>query len=79
MSLPFGKLPSTARITPAPFKMLVPQEQIDELKSLVQLSKTAPPTYESQQQDRRFGITSQWLNSMKQRWTKDFDWYSRSG
>lgn len=75
MTLPFSKLPSTARVPPATFKMLVPQEQLDELKALVQLSKTAPPTYESQQSDRRFGITSDWLDSMKQKWVKDFDWY----
>lgn len=74
MSLPFSKIPSAASIAPTPFEASIPQEQVSELKTLVKLSKIASPTYESVQSDRRFGITTAWLASMKEKWVNDFDW-----
>lgn len=74
MSPPFSKIPPTARITPTPFQVSIPQEQIIDLQTLVKLSKIAPPTFESLQKDRRFGITSEWLTSMRDKWLNDFDW-----
>jgi len=74
MSLSFSRLPSTARITPAPFKISFSDNELEDLKTLVRLARTAPRTYENSQQDRRYGITSDWLNDLKEQWTKDFDW-----
>ncbi|KAH1943513.1 hypothetical protein KXV69_007433 [Aspergillus fumigatus] len=74
MSVPFSQFPSTATIVPAPFQVAVPDEQIAELKTLVKLAKIAPPTLENQQQDRRYGVTSDWLTTMREKWLNDYDW-----
>ncbi|PWY88006.1 epoxide hydrolase [Aspergillus sclerotioniger CBS 115572] len=76
MSTPFSKLPSAARISPVPFNVSIPADQLADLKSLVQLSRIAPPTYENSQPDGRFGITSEWLSSMREKWVTEFDWPS---
>lgn len=74
MSSSFSRLPSTAKVTPAPFKVSFSDNELEDLKTLVRLSRTAPRTYENSQSDRRYGITSDWLNGLKEQWTKDFDW-----
>ncbi|OGM43943.1 putative epoxide hydrolase, partial [Aspergillus bombycis] len=74
MSAPFSQVPSTARITPHPFTVSVPQEQLSELHTLVKLSKIGPRTYENSQPDARFGITSEWLTGIREKWLNDFDW-----
>ncbi|OJJ79730.1 epoxide hydrolase family protein [Aspergillus glaucus CBS 516.65] len=74
MSSSFSRLPSTAKVTPAPFKVSFSDNELEDLKTLVRLSRTAPRTYENSQPDRRYGITSDWLNGLKKQWTKDFDW-----
>jgi microsomal epoxide hydrolase len=74
MALPFGSVPSGARKSLAPFKVSIADEQIEELKTLVSLSKIGPQTYEGLQQDRKYGITTEWLSSAKEQW-KGYDWY----
>ncbi|XHG09608.1 hypothetical protein AWENTII_012655 [Aspergillus wentii] len=74
MSKSFDKIPSSARVSPSPLEISFPEDQIADLKTLVKLSKTAPPTYEGAQPDRRLGITTAWLTSMKEKWATDFDW-----
>ncbi|KAF9892940.1 hypothetical protein FE257_000532 [Aspergillus nanangensis] len=74
MTLPFSKLPSAATISPKPFQVSIPQEQLDDLQTLLKLSRIAPPTYENSQPDRRFGITSEWLTAMREQWKSSFDW-----
>ncbi|PLB49163.1 alpha/beta-hydrolase [Aspergillus steynii IBT 23096] len=73
MALPFSQVPSGAKIPPSPFQVHVPDEQIEELQLLIKLSKIAPPTFESQQQDRKYGITTEWLTTAREAW-KTFDW-----
>lgn len=74
MSPSFSKIPSGAKISPTPFEVSIPEEKLTELQTLVKLSKIAQPTYESTQEDRRFGITTEWIVSMKDKWMNDFDW-----
>ncbi|KAL1982328.1 hypothetical protein VTN96DRAFT_1422 [Rasamsonia emersonii] len=73
MALPFGTVPSGARNAPTPFKASIPDERIKEMQILVRLSKIAPETYEGSQQDRKYGITTEWLSSAKDQWKK-LDW-----
>lgn len=75
MSEPFSKLPSTATITPSPFTITVSDEQLSEFKTLVKLSKIAPQTYENLQADGRYGVTHEWMTTMKEKWLNNFDWY----
>lgn len=74
MALPFGRVPSGARNAPTPFKASVPEKRIKEMQILVRLSKVAPETFEGSQQDRKYGITTEWLSSAKEQWKK-LDWY----
>jgi microsomal epoxide hydrolase len=74
MSAPFSQLHSAATISPTPVRVAFPDEQIAELKTLVKLAKIAPPTLENQQQDRRYGVTSDWLTTMREKWLNDYNW-----
>jgi microsomal epoxide hydrolase len=74
MSAAFTNLPRSATIQPTPFKVSIPQATLDELKTLVKLSKVAPPTYEGSQEDRKYGVTNKWVREAKETWEKDFDW-----
>jgi microsomal epoxide hydrolase len=73
MALKFATIPSGVKVQPKPFTISIPDEQIEELKTLVRLSKTAPPTYEGSQEDGRLGVPSSWLANAKEEWKK-FDW-----
>lgn len=74
MAAPFSKLPAGATINPTPFRVSIPQEQLDELQLLLKVSKIAPPTYENSLSDRRYGVTSEWLTAMREEWKNDFNW-----
>ncbi|BCS02958.1 epoxide hydrolase [Aspergillus luchuensis] len=75
MALAYSKVPSGTTVIPSPFQVHVSDEQIEELQLLVKLSKLAPPTYEGLQQDRKYGITNEWLANAKEAW-KSLDWRS---
>lgn len=70
----FSKLPSNAKVQPKPFKAQIDQDAIQEFKQLLKLSKIGPAVYENQQQDRRFGMTREWLEKAKKHWETDYDW-----
>ncbi|KAJ5711694.1 hypothetical protein N7488_005850 [Penicillium malachiteum] len=74
MSLPFSTLPSTARIIPAPFTVSVPKQQLDDLETLIRLSKLAPHTYENSQLDSKYGVTTDWLVTMRDLWLRSYKW-----
>ncbi|KAL3482449.1 Alpha/Beta hydrolase protein [Aspergillus californicus] len=74
MPAPFAKLPLTATIKPSPFTITVSDEQLSEFKTLVKLSKIAPQTYENLQADGRYGVTHEWMTTMKDEWLNNFDW-----
>ncbi|GAD96563.1 hypothetical protein PVAR5_5221 [Paecilomyces variotii No. 5] len=76
MSLPFSTPPSSAKLSPTPFKAAIPGEKLAELETLVKLSKLAPATYENSQPDGRYGITTEWLVSLRDKWLNSFDWKS---
>ncbi|KAJ7645429.1 Alpha/Beta hydrolase protein [Mycena polygramma] len=72
-AMSFTKLPATAKSTPTPFKVAVPDAAIDELQTLLKLAKVAPPTYESLRPDAKFGVTTDWIQKAKNEWA-NFDW-----
>ena len=71
----FGTLPPNARTTPEHFIVTFPQTEIDDLRSLVKASRVGPETFEGLQQDRKYGITTQWLRDAKTSWLEGFNWY----
>ncbi|KII87369.1 hypothetical protein PLICRDRAFT_252879 [Plicaturopsis crispa FD-325 SS-3] len=72
----FNKIPnsSTRTIQPTPFKLAVPDLKLDEFKTLLKLTKVAGPTYEGSQQDRKYGVTTEWVQNAKNTWETKFDW-----
>ncbi|RMZ67442.1 epoxide hydrolase [Pyrenophora seminiperda CCB06] len=57
-----------------PFTLNVSDQDLSEWRQLLQLSKLAPETYETQQEDRRFGVTRKWLSEAKDYWLTKYDW-----
>lgn len=78
MSRPFGKVPARAFNSPSPFNVAVPQAQLAEFHTLLKLSKIAAPTYESLQDDGKFGVTHKWITEAKEYWLNQFDWCVRA-
>ncbi|KAJ5614431.1 hypothetical protein N7528_008085 [Penicillium herquei] len=74
MSLPFSTLPPTAKIIPTPFTVSIPKQQLDDLETLIRLSKLAPHTYENSQLDSKYGVTTDWLVTMRDLWLRSYKW-----
>ena len=70
----FGDLPENATSI-EPFKLSVPEADVEEWRQLLKLSKINPPTWESSQEDRRYGVTTAWLSAARDHWLNTFDWY----
>ena len=74
MAAAFSELPSATKSV-QPFTLSIPDSSLEELHSLLKLAKIGPTTWESSQDDRRYGITAAWLASAKEHWINRFDWY----
>ena len=74
MSTSYSQLPKNAAVAPEPFRLHVEDQAIEEFHTLLRLSKIGPVTWENQQQDRRFGITHEWLSKAKDEWLNRFNW-----
>ncbi|KAL4948276.1 Alpha/Beta hydrolase protein [Aspergillus filifer] len=74
MAVPFTKLPLTASTKPSPFSIAISDEQLSDFKTLVKLSKIAPQTYENLLADGRYGVTHDWMTTMKEEWLNSYDW-----
>jgi len=74
MTLPYSQIPPKALKVPSPFESSISEDQISEFKQLLKLSKIPEPTYESLQEDGRFGVSHKWLTNAKNKWA-EFDWY----
>jgi microsomal epoxide hydrolase len=74
MAIPYSQIPTQATKQPSPFQISVPEAKLSEFKALLKLSKIASPTYESLQEDRRFGVGHKWITEAKQYWEEQFDW-----
>ncbi|KAL0632067.1 hypothetical protein Q9L58_009052 [Maublancomyces gigas] len=65
-------LPANATLSPTPFKIAIPQKDIDDLEVLLRLSKLPPPTYEGSL--KQYGVTNAWMKEMKAYWETSFNW-----
>jgi microsomal epoxide hydrolase len=70
----FGVVPSTAKTTPEDFVVAFPPTELDDMRSLIAASRIGPETFEGLQQDRKYGVTAQWLRDAKTTWLEEFDW-----
>ncbi|KAJ5565973.1 hypothetical protein N7535_007611, partial [Penicillium sp. DV-2018c] len=76
MSLPFSTPPSNATASITPFKASIPEAKLTELETLIKLAKLAPPTYENSQRDGRYGVSTEWLEAMREKWLRSYHWKS---
>lgn len=70
----FRKLPSSA-VSVDSWTVTIPQNELDDLRKLVELGKIAKPVYENTQEDNRYGVTAKWLSEAKDYWLNKFSWY----
>ncbi|KAF2660982.1 alpha/beta-hydrolase [Lophiostoma macrostomum CBS 122681] len=71
---PYSRVPAGATVQPEPFELHIPQQQIDDFKTLLRLSPIAKETYENAQTDRRYGVPRQWIVEAKRVWEGEYDW-----
>jgi microsomal epoxide hydrolase len=69
----YAQIPAKALKKPEPFTIEIPEKQIGDLKQLLKLSKLPKPTYESLQEDGRYGLSHKWMTEAKKGW-EHFNW-----
>lgn len=70
----YAQLPSGATLKPEKFTAHVSDEQLNDFKQLLKLSKIGPETYENLKEDRYFGVSRKWLADSKKYWETGYDW-----
>jgi microsomal epoxide hydrolase len=56
------------------FKVEVPDKAIQDLKTLLDISPLPPVTYEGSLQNRKYGVTRDWLVETRDYWRHKFEW-----
>ena len=74
MARSFSALPQNAKHI-EPFKLSIADKDISDLQQLLRLSRIPSPSFENTQDDRRYGVTVNWLAQAKDYWLKQFNWY----
>lgn len=76
--MPFDTILSNASLECKPFEARISDQELDDFKTLLQVSKIGPNTYENQIADVKdyasYGITRQWLVDAVETWKNDYDW-----
>ncbi|KAK5459550.1 hypothetical protein LTS15_003679 [Exophiala xenobiotica] len=73
----FDALPHSASKTIKPFNVAIPHQDLDNLTTLLKLSRLPPPTYENtlpRGGGPRLGLRRDWLSAAKKHWETEFDW-----
>lgn len=73
-AMSFNTLPASSTLKVESYRIAVPDAALEELQTALKVSRIAPPTYENAQEDRRFGLTREWVLQAKERWSNGFDW-----
>ncbi|WVQ73081.1 hypothetical protein IAR50_002644 [Cryptococcus sp. DSM 104548] len=74
--MPYSTLPCTPTIPVKPFRVAIPQSEVDELKTLLRLSRIPKDTFESTDRSCRennFGTSTARTAELRDAWVKD-DW-----
>ena len=74
MSDQFSDLPKEASTNIVPFSADIEEEKLSELKTLLELSKLPPTTYETLREDGYNGVSGKWMAKAKDYWLNKFDW-----
>ena len=70
----FGTLPPNSHGDFRPFETHVSESEIENLKTLLRLSRLGPQTYENSLRDGRLGLSYDWLQHAVSEWSNTFDW-----
>ncbi|KAK5080421.1 hypothetical protein LTR70_008853 [Exophiala xenobiotica] len=72
----YDSIPSKATLRPETFTAHVSDQELDDFKQLLKLSKLGPKTYENQNNndERYLGIKREWLADAKSHWETKYDW-----
>jgi microsomal epoxide hydrolase len=73
MSSSFRQIPKAAISQPCPFNISISDADLEDFRQLLKLSKLGRTTFEGLQQDRKYGITREWLANAREK-LLDFDW-----
>lgn len=70
----FGSVSAGCTLKLQPYKVDVEPIAVQDLQTLLKLSRLGPSTYENSA-DARFGVTMEWMSKAKQHWEgAGFDW-----
>ncbi|KAK4503298.1 hypothetical protein PRZ48_006726 [Zasmidium cellare] len=72
----FGSLPPKTTSNIKPFQLAIPETEVNDMKSLLKLSRLAGPVYENSLPGGKshLGVRRDWLADAKRVWENDFDW-----
>lgn len=73
-NMAYDTIPSNASLKPEKFTAHVSDQDLDDFKQLLKLSKLGPKTYENQKPDNYLGISREWLAEAKSHWESQYDW-----
>lgn len=74
----YDTVPKGASIQVDKFTLSIPDQEIQDFKTLLRLSKLAPKTYENlhtDAKDCKFGVSHEWMSKAKEYWLNEYDWY----
>lgn len=70
----YSTLPFTPSVPVEPYKVDIPQSDVDDLKALLKLTRVPKETFEnSRKHEEDYGITREWFQTARQAWM-EFDW-----
>ena len=58
-----------------PYNVSIPDEVVQNMRQILQLSRLPRDTFENTQTDRRYGVPLSWISNAKREWETNFDWY----
>jgi microsomal epoxide hydrolase len=77
MPAQYNSVPFNALKQPTPFTADIPEAELSAFHKLLKRSRIPRPTYESVQEDGKFGVTHKWMTEAKEHWLNKFDWYGK--
>lgn len=74
--MPYDSIPFKATLRPEKFTAHVSDQELEDFKQLLKLSKLGPKTYENQNNndERYLGIKREWLADAKSHWGTNYEW-----
>ncbi|KAJ9615925.1 hypothetical protein H2200_002002 [Cladophialophora chaetospira] len=73
----YDTIPQGASLQVDKFTLSIPDQEIQDFKDLLRLSKLAPKTYENlhaNAKEGKFGVSHEWMTKAKDYWLNEYDW-----